>query len=54
MFHWPYYDLRSDGRLYEKGRACFPNAPRFASVLEAESWLEEQDERGNVRRQENK
>jgi hypothetical protein len=49
MTIWPYYTLR-DGRLYDEGgHWCLRNAPRFRTVAEAEEWLEENDERGNVR-----
>jgi len=48
-FAWPYYTLRG-GKLYdESGCWCLRNAPRFASVAEAEEWLVAHDERGSVR-----
>lgn len=49
MFDWPYYTLRG-GKLYdEQGHWCLRHAPRFATVADAEQWLVDQDERGNVR-----
>ena len=49
QFDWPYYTLRN-GKLYdETDRWCLRHAPLFANAAEAEAWLEEQDERGNVR-----
>lgn len=52
--HWPYYTLAC-GKLYIcTRRGMFEafhnsNPPRFDSVAAAESWLVEQDIRGNVR-----
>lgn len=46
---WPYYTLRNGKLFDETGRWCLRSAPRFASVADAETWLEAQDERGNVR-----
>ena len=50
-FPWPYFTLRSDGRLEdEDGHLPFPFRD-FDSVEEAEQFLIDTDTRGNVRPQ---
>lgn len=47
-FDWLYLYLTNDGKLVdEDGYECIANAPRFSSVAEAETWLEEEDIRAN-------
>lgn len=54
--YWPYYRLRNDGVLVDD-ETCIPIAidpldgstPCFASVVEAEQWLVDNDIRGSVR-----
>jgi hypothetical protein len=49
MFDWPYMCLRGGWLVYLDTGKRVPNAPRFATVAEAEAWLEANDIRGNVK-----
>ena len=45
---WPYYTLKKDGHLYdEDGKKVFTNV-NFRNIDDAEKWLENHNERGNV------
>jgi hypothetical protein len=46
---WTYFTLDAQGNLRDEDGDLAGNFPKFASVLEAESYLEENDIRGSVR-----
>jgi hypothetical protein len=45
---WPYYTYR-DGYLYDEDGYRLGNTPRFSSASDAETYLEDNDIRGNVK-----
>jgi len=45
---WPYYVLKNGRLIDEDGYEGNRNCPSFDSIEEAENWLTENDERGNV------